>query len=319
MADYRILYGFKMSLIGAFVSLSGGGTVLAADLRGSISLAAEEKLISGDKPYSGVFDLREQWGDNPQLTLTRLVVTFHFRDNDDWQMKERRGRPEKDGRPLRTTVKNLVGSEEPALEQHYIREVHNLYSNPIEVARLQIGSDRFFAATSRRRLEERHDHGARRSFLGIKSDPETGLDVATYSVTRRTLVEQWDGYADQFAIRNKILSLDALRDLAEDGVLPFTLDGEGDYLLVGATLEYEGYAYPGFNVAATEDEEFPLHVPLGLLGLIGGGGLLVARRKTARRRTYRREIARQKYGERRRAELEQMALEAAAEAAGQTS
>ncbi|MFC7048590.1 hypothetical protein [Emcibacter nanhaiensis] len=308
-----------MSLVGAFFTLSGVGTALAADLKGSISLAPEEVLISGDKPYSGQFDLREQWGDNPQLTLTRLVVTFHFRDNDQWQMKERRGRPEKDGRPLRTVVKSLVGSEAPALEQRYSREVYNIYSNPIEVARLQIGTDRFFAATSRRRLEERHDHGESRSFLGLKPDPETGNKVAAYSVTRRTLVEQWDGYADQFSIRNKILSLDALLDLAEDGVLPFTLDGDGDYLLVGATLDYEGYAYPGFNIAAEEEEEVALHVPLGLLGLIGGGGLFLVRRKTEQRKRHRRETARQKYGERRLAEHLAEQEQRELETAGQTS
>ncbi|WP_321394227.1 hypothetical protein [Emcibacter sp.] len=301
MADYRIRDGFKMSLVGTFFTLWSVDATAAATLKGSASLSSEEILIRGDSPYQGQFDLRGQWGDNPQVTLTRLVISFYFKDNDQWQVKERRGRPEKDGRPLRTVTRSLIGTEEPALEQRYTQDIYTLYSNPIEVARLQIGADRFFAATSRRKHEKRHDRGQSRSFMGLKPDPETGGELASYSLTSRTLVEQWDGFADKFSISSKFLSLEALRDLSEDGILPFTLDGEGDYLLIGATLDYEGYAHPGFEIVE-EEEEFPVHVPLGLLGLVGGGGVVIGIRQKEQKKKRNREVARQRYGERRQAE-----------------
>ncbi|WP_417317083.1 hypothetical protein [Emcibacter sp.] len=337
MTDNRIRNGFKMSLFGAFITLWSAEAMATANLKGSVSLPAEDVLISENKPYTGQFDLRDQWGDNPRLTLTRVVVTFHFRDNDQWQMKERRGRPQKDGRPRRTMTRSIVGTEGPALEQHYIQEVYNLYSNPPEVARLQIGADRYYAATSHRRLEKVHDRGESRSFLGLKQDAESAGKLAAYSLTKRTLVERWDGYSDEFTIHSKNLSLEALRDLAEDGILPFTLDGEGDYHFAGATLDYEGYALPGFKLAGGEEDkqkpEVPMDVSLGLVGLISGGGLILVRRQRKQQEVQDREEARRRYGERRqagleqtspdrdytRAELEQMALAAAAEVTGQTS
>jgi len=246
------------------------------EISGRLTLRPDALLITAENPYTGHFDLTGKWGDAPRVILTRLSVTFLFQDNDKWHRRERRGLPQKVNASRRFMTEGGNRAPRPAVEETYMQEVVVTYSNPEELARLRIGADMFFAASSRRRHERTLDRGEARSFMGLRDDPVSGERLALYQITQRRLREEWDGYADRFAIRRKMLSLAAMRDLTEDGILPFTLDGRGDYLLMEASLEYEGYALPGVAGEA-EGQNILLHqtlpygLVLGLSGMLGWG------------------------------------------------
>ena len=215
----------------------------ATGLSGKLRLDNQNILVIGSKKYHGQFDLRYKFPVGDDFVLTKVVVNFKFQDDKEWVSKSGNSSLENTGKIVRHNgfslrKKNVVGQTD-----HYYAAKSTVYlSNVEEVAKLTIGSNRYYSTTIRRRDVTQEILGEKKINLGTYRDTGDNHRMRQhYRITESIVESHRDGYDGLFEIRRKELDLATIQDLAHSGILKFELGGQGDYIFDEATIQYEGH------------------------------------------------------------------------------
>ena len=246
----------------------------AKSLSGKYRLDNQDILISDSQKYRGQFDLRSQLPMGNEFVLSKVIVSFKFQDDKEWTRKDGKSSLRNTGKIVRHAGSPLrKRTVAGRTDYYYEAEQIEYLSNEEELAELTIGRSKYFATTMRRRDVSRDILGQKSIILGTYSDEGDEHRIRQHHrITTSILERRRDGYDGLFEIRRKTLDLSAAQDLAHSGILEFELGGRGDYIFVGATIQYQGFTTGKIGSEDTQSGSFGgLLTWLMLLGVAIGG------------------------------------------------
>ncbi|QDE26663.1 hypothetical protein [Paremcibacter congregatus] len=240
---------------------------------GKVKLDRLDILVSDSAPYRGHFDLSSELPSQQDFILTNVRITFNFKDDKEWTIRSGEHIRQDTGRVERHKGQYPLSGMVTGQTDHYEKAVSTeVHSNPGEVAKLTIGRNIYYGTTSRRRQVTQIPQGQTTLLLGTYADTGDGGRLRQhYKITDRSLEQRLDGYDGYFTIQNKILDVTSAQDLAHRKRLDFELSGEGDYILLEATVWYEGQV-SGELIPETPSVFFAKGS--GLYGALAGGLVL---------------------------------------------
>jgi len=218
----------------------------AQKISGHYFLKMDPVLVSEEVAYEARFDITEHIQNLKNVTITSARVSFTFDDNDDWVLKEKRRPLAPVGDVRQVNAGGVFNEPRLEVEERFRQVVEINRTSAPEVAIINIGDDILYTGTNRRRYQKEVERGEVRSFMGIRTDSiHADGPYYVYHLIDRSRIDVLDGFTGPFQVTDKMLGIGALRDLADDGILPFRLKAEqGDYLFTGASVAFTGYHTP---------------------------------------------------------------------------